>query len=420
MTEQSFEPFDLALQADFLNHCARLREQEAIYRSPQGYWVLTRHADVSDVMGDGVRFSNALGGQETMGLNKQIDGSIPMEELNRGLETDLRELMSAQLIVTTDNPRHSELRRVVNRTFLPTRVAQWRTRIEEITTELLAGVRDDAGWEVCSTLAAPLPLAVLCEILGVPRERGPDLKRWADTIINSGSGDARNSRDSLMKTLQAMREFCLYFEPLLIERRTTPGTDIISDLVRAEEVETLSTVDTLMFILALVVAGHESTTASIGNMIINLLQHPDQLARLQADPDPKLLANALEESLRYSSTVQFLFRTPFVDTTYRGQLIRAGEPICIVMASANRDSAKFPEPDRFDIGRDIKGHLAFGVGMHFCLGAALARIEIPTAVGALLPRLHRWRLNPAQPPQRMPANLVYAHQRIELIPAQPH
>jgi cytochrome P450 len=415
MTEPNFEPFELSFQADFLAHCARLRAQDAVYRSPQGYWVLTRHADIANVMADGVRYSNALGGQETMGLNKQIDDSIPIEALNEGLQTDLRELMSALMIVTTDNPRHSELRRVVNRAFLPARVAQWRERVERISAELLAEVRPDAGWEVVSTLAAPLPLAVLCEILGVPRARGADLKRWADTVINSGSGDARNSRESLMRTLQAMREFCLYFEPLLAERRLNPGTDVISDLVRAEEVETLSIVDTLMFILALVVAGHESTAASIGNMVINLLEHPEQLARLQNEP--KLLGNAVEESLRYRSTVQFLFRTPFVDTSCCGQLIRAGEPICIVMASANRDPDKYPDPDRFDIGRDVKGHLAFGIGMHFCLGAALARIEIPTAIGALLPHLHRWRLAEGRPPVRIPANLVHAHQRIELVPA---
>jgi cytochrome P450 len=417
MNDLGFEPFDLAFQNEFLAHCARLREEAPVYRSPQGYWVLTRHEDVSEVMSDGARFSNALGGQETMGLNKQIDDSVPMADLNRGLETDLRELMAARLIVTTDNPRHGELRRVVNRTFLPNRLSQWRARIEAITNELLAGIRPGDPWELNATLAVPLPLAVLCEILGVERSRGPDLKRWADTIVNSGSGADRNSRDSLMETLQALREFCLFFEPLIAERRLNPGTDVISDLVRAEEAETLSTVDTLMFVLALAVAGHESTSSSIGNAIVNLLEHPDQLARLQQDP--KLLPGMVEESLRYRTTVQFLFRTPFEDTTFRGHLIRAGEPICIVMASANRDPLKFPNPDQFDITRDTRGHLTFGIGMHFCLGAALSRMEMPVAIGALLPDLHRWKLAD-KPLERIPANLVHGYQRIDLVPTAQH
>ena len=414
MTDLSFEPFDPQFREESLAYCAKLREQAPAYRTAQGYWVITRHADVRGIMGDSERFSNAMGGKETMSLGKSIDSSIPIAEINADMPVDLEELMAASLIVATDNPKHGELRRVVNRAFSPARLVQWRSHTAELVTELLANVGPDQAWEVNSTLAVPLPVSTICDILGVDRSRGADIKHWSDVIINSSSGAARNTRESMLEMLHMLRDLSKYFAPIIAERRLNPGTDVISDLVRAEEKETLTEVDTLMFILALMVAGNETSTSTIGNAIVSLLENPDQLALLQADPS--LLPNVVEETLRYRSPVQFLVRTPFKDIELHGQLIRAGEIMVMMMASANRDPVQFPDPDRFDIKRDCKGHMAFGQGIHFCLGAQLARAEAVAAIGALLPNLHRWRLADA-PLERLPANLVYGYQRIELVPA---
>lgn len=415
MTEIRFEPFDPDFREDSLDYCAQLREQAPVYRSPQGYWVVTRHEDVRQVMGGSERFSNAMGGKETMSLGKSIDPSIPLDEIKADMPVDLEELMAATLIVATDNPKHGELRRVVNRAFSPARVAQWRERITSLVSELLADVGTDKPWELNSTLAVPLPVSVICEILGVDRSHGAKIKHWSDVIISAGNGANRNTKESLIEMLYLLRDFSKFFGPIIAERRVNPGADVISDLVRAEEKETLTEVDTLMFIMALMVAGNETSTSLIGNTIVSLVENPDQLALLQKDPS--LTMGAIEESLRYRSPVQFLIRTPFADTEVGGKQIRAGELICIMMASANRDPLKFPDPDRFDITRDSKGHLALGVGIHFCIGAQLARLEATAAISALLPNLHRWRLSDAGL-ERLPANLVYGYQRIELVPRE--
>lgn len=413
MTDLNFEPFDPQFREDSLVHCARLREEAPVYRSKQGYWVITRHEDVQRIMGDAANFSNAMGGEETMSLGKSIDDSIPIDEINAEMPVDLRELMAASLIVATDNPKHNELRRVVNRAFAPKRLAQWRTHTADLVEKLLAEVSPDKSWEVNSTLAVPLPVSVICDILGVDIERGPDIKHWSDVIINSGAGGNRNTRESMLDMLHMLRDFSKFFGPLIAERRTNPGEDVISDLVRAEEKETLTEVDTLMFILALMVAGNETSTSLLGNIIVSLLENPDQLELLQKDPS--LMPKAIEETLRYRSPVQFLVRTPFKDIEVHGQTIHPGEIMCMMMASANRDAAKFPDPDRYDITRDAKGHMAFGQGAHFCIGAQLSRTEIAAALNRLLPDLHKWRLSDT-PLERLPANLVYGYQKIELVP----
>lgn len=413
MADLIFEPFDPAFRQDSLTWCARLRQEAPLYRSPAGYWVVTRHADVRSIMGDSERFSNAMGGKETMSLGKSIDASIPVDEINAQMPVDLQELMSASLIVATDNPKHGELRRVVNRAFSPARLGQWRAHLSTLVNELLAEVKPDRAWEVNSTLAIPLPVSTICDILGVHRTRGPEIKHWSDIIINASSGAARNTREAMLEMLHMLRDLSVFFAPLIAQRRVEPGTDVISDLVRAEEKDTLAEVDTLMFILALMVAGNETSTSTIGNLIVSLIENPDQLKLLQENPS--LIPGAIEETLRYRSPVQFLVRTPFKPTEVHGQTIQPGEIMVMMMASANRDPAQFRDPDRFDIRRDCKGHMAFGQGIHFCIGAQLARTEVATAVGALLPDLHRWRL-PDAPLERLPANLVYGYQRIELQP----
>jgi cytochrome P450 len=189
---------------------------------------------------------------------------------------------------------------------------------------------------------------------------------------------------------------------------------MISDLVRAEEKETLSNLDTLIFIMSLMVAGNETTTNLIGNTIVLLLENPEQLAKVQAQP--ALLKNAIEETLRYRSPVQFSIRAPVVDVELGGQAIRKDEPMVLVIGAANRDQRKYSNAEQFDVTRDTtRAHFAFGHGIHFCIGFHLARREAMVALGAIVPRLHEWSL-PAAPLKRIDSNLVYGYQAIPLVP----
>lgn len=408
----AYEPFDPAFRDEPARHYAMLREQAPVYRSQQGYWVISRFADVKETTLKPDKFSSALVGQEAMSLGKDLDESVPFAEIASAMPVDLGELMNATLIVATDPPRHSDLKRIAMRGFTPKRLAEWHERISSYTAECLAGIEELPAWDVISRVAMPLPVAVISGILGASDGRRSDIKHWSDVIIESGQGDDRGSPKALLAMLGMLRDFSNYFVPIIDERRRNPGEDLISDIVRAEQNETVSAVEALMLILAMMVAGNETTTNLIGNMVVSLLENPDQLAMVQADP--ALIPNVIEETLRYRSPVQFGMRSPVEDIEVGGQLIRAGEPVCLVWASANRDPDQFDQPERFDIMRDNRSQLAFGHGIHFCLGAHLARREAAAALAVMLPDLAKRKLSDA-PLRRLPSSLVYGYDRVELV-----
>lgn len=408
-----YEPFDARFREEPERYYARLRAEAPVYHSPAGYWVLTRYDDVQSVFRQPTLFSSAIVGREA--LSQAIMGADnPLPEAGGAAQVDLQGLLATPNMVSTDPPRHTELRRIVNRAFLPKRLAQWDDYVAACTAECIAGVNDVEPWDVVPQLAMPLPVSVISRILSVGIERRADIKRWSDTIIATAQGEERGTSRARMRMLRVLREFSECFVPIIEDRRKSLQNDMISDLVRAEEEETLSTLDTLTFIKSLMLAGNETTTGLIGNTIVLLLQNPDQLAKVQADPG--LLKNAIEESLRFRSPVQFSIRTPTEDVRVGGATIRKDEPIVLVIGSANRDPEAFPDAERFDVTRDIGGkHLAFGHGIHTCIGFLLARREAAAALGAILPRLHRWSLADA-PLKRIESNFVYGYQAIPLIP----
>lgn len=412
MDVSNYEPFDPAYRNDPEIYYAKLREQAPIHRSPNGYWVVSRYDDVQAIYKDPARFSSSIVGKEAMA---QGESGATMQLPDMGdLKVDLIELMATPSIVATDPPKHTEMRRIANRAFMPSRVAQWDSFIQHTVDELLDAARDDGAWDVVAGLSMPLPVNVIAQILGVSDERRLDLKRWSDVIITTGQGASRGTPEGQMQMLQMLKELSDYFMPVIEERRTNPQVDVISDMVRAEEAETLSNLDTLIFIMSLMVAGNETTTNLIGNTIVTLLQNPDQLARLQADPSQ--VRNAIEESLRFRSPVQFSIRTPTEDLEFAGHRMAKDDPIVIIPASANRDPSRFPEPDRFDVSRNLtEQHFGFGHGIHFCIGFHLARREAATAIGRILPRLHKWKLADA-PLERLDSNLVYGFREIRLVP----
>ena len=394
MLDFDYEPFDPRFSEDPVPFFKALRDQAPIYRSKRGYWVISRYDDIREIQRQPQLFSSEPVGAELLAVGQSMHPSVPMAELAKDLPVDLHEVMNAPLMVATDPPKHTELRALVNRAFTPKRAKEWDEKIKRYTEEFLGGVTPVSRWDLVSTLAMPLPYAAMCGILGLKPEDRPKFKEWSDIVLGAAHGGDRGSPKAQTRMLTMMREFILFFEPLIRGRRTNPGEDVISDLVRAEEAEHLTTVEVLMFILALIVAGTETSMKLIGNMVLCLQRHPEQLKLLQENP--ALLPGAVEETLRYSAPIHYSIRSPCREVEFRGHVMKPGEIICLVIGSGNFDETRFPDPERYDITRDARQHMTFGYGVHHCLGAHLARREAIIAIEAILPDLGRWRLAPEE------------------------
>jgi cytochrome P450 len=286
-----------------------------------------------------------------------------------------------------DPPDHTRLRGLVSKAFTPRVVEALRPHIQTIVDGLLDRVRGAGKMDLVEDFAYPLPVIVICEMLGVPledRERfktwGLDIARGLDAIWLPPDSDVAR------RSVAARHELAEYFRDLIGRRRTEPRADLLSGLIAAEEAgDKLSEEELLATCILLLVAGHETTVNLIGNGTLALLRNPDQLERLRRQPD--LIGAAVEELLRYDGPVQRTARIPSEDVVIGGRTIPKGEMVMPFMGAADRDPAQFPDPDRLDIARADNRHLAFGWGIHFCLGAPLARVEGQIAIGTLVRRL---------------------------------
>lgn len=337
--------------------------QPVLYIEPFDIWSVFRYDDVRTVLSDHARFSSQYG--EMMGGGSGAGN------------------LMGQSIITTDPPRHTKLRSLVSRAFTPRAIAALEPRIAAITDQLLDQVAPYGRIDLIQDLAYPLPVIVIAEMLGIPSDDRERFKHWSDEVVASadammGGGDAGSQ--------QAINEMMAYFRGIIAERRASPADDLISALLAAElEDERLSEQDVLAFCWLLLVAGNETTTNLIGNGIRTLLEHPDQLAKLRENPE--MLSSAIEEVLRYRSPVQAMFRITACEVELGGQTIPARSRVVAWIGSANRDEDRFARADQFEISRDPNPHLAFGQGVHFCLGAPLARLEARVAMSAILRRL---------------------------------
>jgi cytochrome P450 len=314
------------------------------------------------------------------------------------LEIKERERTSHASLMFTDPPRHRQLRNLVNLAFTPRMVAQLEPRIQEITRGLLDRLSGEV--DLIRDLAVPLPVIVIAELLGIPAEKRADFKRWSDSALAvSGPPSYFEQDEQWQAHLRNEEEMQEYLTRMMEERQRSPQNDLLSNLVEAEiEGKRLTPTEVLAFCILLLVAGNETTTNLIGNSVICFSEHPEALAQLRRDP--ALLPRAIEEVLRYLSPIKMMARFTRTETTLGGQSIGARQSVMAWMSSANRDEAQFLEPDRFDIRRDPNRHLAFGHGVHFCLGAPLARLEARIALAALLERFPgEWRL-PDSPLER--------------------
>ena len=299
--------------------------------------------------------------------------------------------MLAQWMLLRNPPDHTRLRALVSSAFTPHVVDRLRPAIQGIADVLLDEVQSQGEMDVILHYASALPLIVIAELLGVPRRDRARLRKWS--IDLSVIVDLNATREGVAKATQSMMELTEYLRGIAGERRANPQEDLITALIAAEEDgETLTQDELLAMCVLLLGAGHETSVNLIGNGTLALLQHPDQLARLR--DDPSVAESAVEELLRYDSSVQMVFREALEDLDIGGKTIRKGEAVTMLLGSANRDPAQFLDPDRLDLTRSRKRHGAFGMGIHFCLGAPLAGLEAQIAFQTLLRRMPHLQLRP--------------------------
>ena len=362
----TYSPFDAEVIADPYPVYRELRANSPAHWSREANsWVLSRYDDVSAALADPATYSSASG----------IFPTPP--------GVDMTELFLPMLNMS-DPPRHTQLRQIVSRAFTPRRIASLEPHIETLVKDLLDQTPEAGNWEFVSGFAGPLPAIVIADMLGVPRDDRDQFRAWSTTLIQSNP-----VRGEFGAGLDAAAALYEYFTAFLAERRAHPQDDLMTALVQAEvDGEYLSEEELLGFCLLLLVAGHETTTNLLSNSAVVLAQHPD--VRQQLADDPELVPAAVEELLRFDSPVQGLARTLTAPVELHGESMQTGDTVLLLFGSANRDDHAFPHADRFDVNRHPERQVAFGRGIHFCLGASLARLEARIALQTLLTRRPDW------------------------------
>jgi len=317
----------------------------------------------------------------------------PAQLTTMGLSTlaPIAEVLVRQMLFM-DGPAHSRIRGLVSNAFTPHRVELLRSRIQQITDGLLDAVQDKGHMNVIGDLADPLPAVVTAEMLGLPTSEWQQLTQWS-TDFAEALGNLQHNPNHAPRVLRSLGEMCAYFRDAVQEHRKHPRDDLISALLRAEhEGDCLTEEEVVANSIMLMTGGQETTTNLIGNGILTLLRHPDQLEKLRTDQS--LIPSAIEELLRYESPIQYTSRLALDDIQMGGKTIRKRQAIIVVMGAANRDPERFPDPDRLDICRQDNRHLAFAWGAHFCFGAPLARLEGQIAFETMLRRMPNLSLVP--------------------------
>jgi cytochrome P450 len=390
-----YEPFSEAVREDPYPHYAVLRDEAPVYWAEGAQaWCVSRYDDVHFVLRNAELFSSDAMRTMLMGAPPGVN---PLEDpdtmeralaLTQALSFPMDELIRARNLIAEDPPRHTAMRNIVNRGFTPRRIATWEPLVREFARACVNDMRHAEEIDLVAAFAMPLPVRVICEILGVEPERRDDFKRWSDHIVAGTTGSTRMADPLTSGFAEAMKELSDYIRGVVEQRITHPSDDLISVLIAAQDGVGLSAAEMTMFVLLLLVAGNETTTHLIGNATHALLSHPSQLARVTADPS--LIPSWIEETLRWDSPVQFVSRRTTADVEVAGQRLPANAHVVAIIGSANRDERHWgPTAEQFDVTRNPQGHLSFGFGNHFCLGASLARLEARIALEALLDELPR-------------------------------
>jgi cytochrome P450 len=384
-----YEPLVAEPRLDPYGLFRRLRDASPVHWAPQSEaFAVSRHDDVVHVLKHPELFSSRANQSVLM------NADVPLTP--RALANVVRFLWKAGAtpwrmrravsLIASDPPRHEAMRGIVKRGFTPRKIAAWEPRIRAVVDEAMAPARDGAPFDVVADLAIPLPTTLIAEMLGVEGDRLDDFKRWSDTVISIASGSARGTAFE-RATVDDIGDLFAYLRRTVRARRASPGEDLVSVLVDPAHGVALDEIDLVQFVVLLLVAGNETTTNLIGNAADALLGHRGELERVAREP--ALVPALVEETLRFDAPVQLLVREARVDTEIAGVPVPRGSVVVPMLGSANRDERRWPEPDAFRPGRDTRGHVGFGFGIHFCLGAALARLEAVAALEALVPELAR-------------------------------
>jgi cytochrome P450 len=363
----------------------KLRRKDPVRRDPLApVWVLTRYADIVAYLRD-PRFKKDPFSSDVLPDRLRSQMELPDEQPQVGVMP-----AGPQSMLFLDPPRHTRIRGLFNKAFTPRTLQVLRPRIEQVATRMLDQVEERGGsMDLIRDLAYPLPTVVIAELLGFPPEDYERLKKWSDDFAATLSFSPTSEQQAAAaRSREEMRQ---YFEQITERLRTKPEDNLISGLLAAEyEHSKLSKQELFANCVLLMAAGHETTTNLIGNGILALLQHPDQLKLLRTNPS--LIDSAIDELLRYDSPVQWTSRVASENITIGGKEIARGEMVIGSLGAANRDPEQFPDPDRLDITRKDNRHIAFGAGIHFCLGAALAKMEGEIAISGLVQRFSKIEL----------------------------
>jgi cytochrome P450 len=341
----------------------QLREDDPVhYSNVVRAWVLTRHADVAMALTDPRFSSDRTTATKYKGGPRRSAGTFQI-----------------------DPPQHTRVRGLVTKVFTPKVIEAMRTRVEAVVSELLERTADKDELDVIDELAYPLPMTVISEIIGAPASDREQFQRWGRELapaldhVFSGTGGP-----------SVQTEMAMYFVDLLPQRRAEPRDDLVTALLNAHDGDDrLTDAEIIEVLVFLLFAGHETTVNLIGNGLLSLLRHPDQLARVR---DENVERHCVEELLRYESPAQIVARTVATDVEIDGRTMRPGDSVVLLLGAANRDPATFDEPEALDVNRSPNPHVAFGNGPHFCIGAQLSRLEARVAIPALVRRFPRVRL----------------------------
>ncbi|MCU1458523.1 MAG: cytochrome [Actinomycetia bacterium] len=390
MSVTTYDPYAAEVMEDPYPYYAWLREHAPLFHDRvHGFWVISRFADVHWALRNHDVFSSTDG----VGAERR---PVPM-------------------MISLDPPDHTRLRRIVQHDFVPTSIARWTPRVQELVDARLddALARDSVDWT--RAVAHPLPIQVIAEMLGVPTADRDQFKVWSDDVLDALGGGL--SSEQSIRVEAAITEFSQYMYAVILDRRErqSDDDDLISLLLNPRKGEILTNSEIVNFVMLLLVAGNETTTNLIGNLALALAQNPDQWERLKADPG--LVPQAVEEILRIDSPIQGFFRNTVTAVERDGVTIPAGEKVMMLFGSANHDPGVFPDPERFDVTRPAANHLGFGSGIHLCLGAPVARLEVTLLLRSMLERVDHLELTGDAQRTRNPLLRGVAHLPLRVVPA---
>jgi cytochrome P450 len=382
---------------------ARARREAPVFYSPEfGIWFITRYDDAWAVLKDTARFSSRFL------MRTPADAPSAVSEVLREAYPEL------PMLVNDDPPSHTRTRSLVGRAFAPRLVAALEPSVRAIVTRLVDGFAPDGGADLIAELAYPVPIEIICTLIGLPAEAGDQLKRWTEDLVTLGAPGTDGERQ--LACARSSVAFQRYLEGQIQARRSAPRDDLLTALImaRADGERPLDDAELVNLLIVLIFAGHETTTNLIGNLLVLLLARPEMLRAIR--DDPTLTDDVITEGLRIDTPVQGMFRTATEEAALGGARIPAGAQVMVLFGSANRDEAVFSDPDQFAPGRSNNHrHLGFGRGIHACLGASLARLETRIVLDTVAERLPGLKLDAGRPPTYFPSLMHRGPQALHVV-----